>query len=452
MKQKILILGLGQFKEGSGISAALFFARKGHEVRVTDQKTAKELGDNVKRLKGFKNVKLILGKHRQEDIRWADMIVRNPRVRPDLPEMKLAMKLGKRIESDSSLFMTACPCPIVGITGTRGKSTTTSLIGEMLKKSGKRVWVGGNILVSPLTFLSKVKKGDICVLEYSSWQLETTGLRSLSPHIAVITNIMRDHLNSYEGMDDYVEAKAQIFRHQSPDDYLILNKKDGRTKEFADQAPSQVLLFKTPISNSSELEIEDLRSGKRVKVIHRKDLKLLGEHNVLNFLAAATAAKLAGASMSAIKSVGKTYKGLENRLETIATKKGVRFVNDTTSTTPDAAIAALKALKPVCKKIHLIAGGADKELEFKELAKELKRSKVSLTVFEGTAFKKLTSELKKVGVQFERAANMKEAFEFHVKNAEKGDCILLSPGCASFGIFKNEFDRGEQFKSSVSQY
>jgi UDP-N-acetylmuramoylalanine--D-glutamate ligase len=443
--QKILILGLGQFAQGSGISAALFFARQGLAVRVTDQKTAKDLGANVARLKKFKNVKLILGQHRTEDIRWADVIVRNPRVRPNSPEMKLASRLGKHITSDIALFMQACPCKIIGVTGTRGKSTTTALIGEMLKKSGRRVWVGGNILVSPLTFLSQVKKGDICVLELSSWQLESTGLLGLAPQIAVITNIMRDHLNSYEGMDDYAEAKAQIFRHQKPEDVLILNHDDARLRDFAAQAPSRILSFSKPRPNSRELEIGYPQPEKSIKIVTRQQLKLLGAHNEMNVLAAALAARTAGASMSAIRKAARNFKGLENRLETIKTARGIRFVNDTTSTTPDATIAALKALTPVAKKIHLIAGGADKELEFDELAREIKRHKVLITLFAGTAFNKFSKALKKAGVSFSATTSMKQALEYHLKNAKTGDCILLSPGCASFGLFKNEFDRGEQF-------
>ena len=449
--QKILILGLGQFPQGSGISAAVFFARQGLAVRATDQKTARELGANVQRLKKYKNVKLILGRHQLEDIRWADVIVRNPRVRPNSPEMKLASRLGKQITSDISIFMQACPCQVIGVTGTRGKSTTTALIGEMLKKSGRRVWVGGNILVSPLTFLSQVKPGDVCVLELSSWQLETTGLAGLAPHIAVITNIMRDHLNSYEGMDDYAEAKAQIFRHQQPDDILILNADNAYCRSLAQEAPSQVLFFSKPRPNSRELEIGYPQASKPVKIIARQHLKLLGQHNEMNVLAAALAARTAGASLSAIKKVARNFKGLENRLETIKTARGIRFVNDTTSTTPDATIAALKALSPAAKRIHLLAGGADKELEFDGLAKEIKRHKASLTVFQGTAFKKFSKELKKARVPFLTVSSMQQALDYHLENAKAGDCILLSPGCASFGLFKNEFDRGEQFKTLVSK-
>ncbi|MFH1704666.1 MAG: UDP-N-acetylmuramoyl-L-alanine--D-glutamate ligase [Patescibacteria group bacterium] len=455
-KKRVLILGLGQFAKGSGISAALYFARLGHSIRVTDQKSEHDLAANVKRLKRFKNVVFVLGRHRLSDIRWADIIVRNPRVRPDSPEMVLASRLGKQVESDISLFLKNCPCPVVGVTGTRGKSTTTGLIGDMLEKSGFRTWIGGNILVSPLTFASKVRAGDKVVLELSSWQLESTGLLGQSPHIAVITNLMRDHLNSYENMEAYAEAKAQIFRHQKPNDFLVLNSNDLFCKKFAPEAPSEVLFFGADKKNDAVLTKDflvwkDRGSAKKLIRLERKRLKLMGDHNALNVLAAGLTARLAGANWPAIKRSAISFKGLENRLETIRAWHGITFINDTTATTPDATIAAIKALKPKFKKIHLLMGGADKVLEFDGLTKELKAANVSISVFEGTAYEKIAKALKKRGIPFYKANSLRAAFAQHLKNAVAGDAVILSPGCASFGMFKNEFDRGEQFKKIVKK-
>ncbi|MEO5927434.1 MAG: UDP-N-acetylmuramoyl-L-alanine--D-glutamate ligase [Patescibacteria group bacterium] len=450
---KVLILGLGQYPKGSGVSAALFFAKAGADVLVTDQKTQEDLAGNVAQLKKFKNVTFHMGGHDLKDIAWADLVVRNPRVRPSSPEMKEAARLGKRIESDVSLFMDRCPCPVVGVTGTRGKSTTTTLVAEMLKASKKTVWIGGNITISPLTFLSKVKADNIVVLELSSWLLETTGAADLSPQYSLITNLMRDHLNTYEGMDDYAEAKAQIFRHQDGNGVVVLNASDDYGREWMKEAPGRVLSFGTKSSDAmltkTDLTWKDPRTGKEEVLVARKQIKLLGEHNAMNILAAALLARAAGASTSAIRSVAKSFKGIPDRLEEIAMIEGVRFVNDTTSTTPDATIAAVKALAPVSKTIHLIAGGADKELEFDELAKLLKKNKVHVTVFEGTAFAPFAKALRKAKVAFERVGSMKEAMDVHLAMTNKGDTVLLSPGCASFGIFKNEFERGEQFKQCV---
>jgi UDP-N-acetylmuramoylalanine--D-glutamate ligase len=455
--KRVLILGLGQYAKGSGISAALFYARQGAEVRVTDQKKEKDIAANVQRLKKFKNVSFVLGQHRLKDVQWADVIVRNPRVRPNSPEMLLATKLGKRMESDITLFLKRCKCPIVGVTGTRGKSTTTTLIAEMLKRSGKRVWIGGNILVSPLTFVEKIKPKDIVVLELSSWQLESTGAVGISPHVSVVTNLMRDHLNTYDGMEDYAEAKAQIFRHQKPDDIAVLNADDENGRCWKNEAPGRVLSFSAKSKSSDgfltkkTLDWIDPINGKRETLLHRKDIKLLGEHSAMNILAACLAARVAGATISAIRSVAKNFSGIPDRLELIREVRGIKFINDTTATTPDATIAAILSISPISKTIRLIAGGADKELLFDELADVLKKKKVTVTLFEGTAFLPLSDALKEHEVNFQVVSSMKEALYYHVKNAKAGDSVLLSPGCASFGLFKNEFDRGAQFKKLVKR-
>lgn len=454
---KVLILGLGQYPQGSGVSAALFFARRGDMVRVTDQKTERELRSNVNKLKRHKNVRFILGKHRLEDVRWADTIVRNPRVRPTSPEMQLAAKLGKRVESDVSLFLKRCPCPIVGITGTRGKSTTSTLVAAMLRNSGKRVWLGGNLLVSPLTFISKVRKDDLVVLELSSWLLETTGGLGLSPQFSLITNLMRDHLNTYEGMDDYAEAKAQIFRHQSPKDVVVLNGDDEYGRRWISQAPGRVLIFSRKRKTTDgwltarEIMWRDPETGKREALLSRGSLKLLGEHNASNVIAAALLARATGATVAGIRLATKNFRGLPDRLEVLRIWKGIRFVNDTTATTPDATIAAVRALAPFSKKIHLIAGGADKALEFDEAARVLRQKRVGVTLLEGTASQPFGIALKKAGVSFTNAASLSAALGIHLAHAKAGDSILLSPGCASFGMFKNEFERGALFRKLVKR-
>jgi UDP-N-acetylmuramoylalanine--D-glutamate ligase len=439
---KVLILGLGQYPNGSGISAAVYFAKQGHDVCVTDQKTAKELAANVKTLKKFKNVRFTLGKHDLKDIRWADLIVRNPRVRKDSPEMKLAAKLGKPMESDLSIFFKACPCPIVGITGTRGKSTTTTMIHEILwaSKKWREVWLGGNILVSPLTFLKSVNMKDLVVLEMSSFQLEATGEAGASPQVAVWTNLMRDHLNAYPSMEEYAEAKAQIFRNQTQDDVVFM----PATKDFdeyAKEAPSHVI---------------------RVKQGKFK-LKIGGEHNQMNASFAAAVAETLGVKKSAIKKTLEAFKGLPYRQEIVANKNGVTFVNDTTATTPDGTMAALVTYgfpkskgypDPNANYVHLIFGGADKELEFDEVAKLLaKRKDVAIYLLPGTAEGKILKAFKKANVKtFMKVKDLKEAFKNIKPFASKNDVVLLSPGCASFGMFKNEFDRGEQFNALVKKW
>lgn len=451
---KVLILGLGQYEKGSGVSAALFYARAGAEVLATDLKKEKEIAANVSRLKKFKNVKFRLGEHRLDDIRWADVVVRNPRVRADSKEMRLASKLGKKVESDISLFMQRCPCPVVGVTGTRGKSTTSTLVAKMLKASGFRVWLGGNILVSPLTFLSKVKLSDIVVLELSSWQLEATGDAGISPHVACITNLMRDHLNSYQGMEDYGEAKAQIFRHQTPDDIVVLNADDPFCAQRIQEAPGCVQLFAGTPSRKADAWLGTdalmMRFGKQRSVLAKiSRLRIFGEHNHLNMLAAALTARSAGASLSGIRSSLLAFRGLPHRQEVVATRHGITFINDTTATTPDGTIAALRSLAPRYKTLHVILGGADKELVFDRLAAELKGMNIDLAILPGTAHRKLAGALDRKRIPYDDAEDLPEAFKLLTLRASKGDAVVLSPGCASFGLFANEFERGERFREFV---
>jgi UDP-N-acetylmuramoylalanine--D-glutamate ligase len=434
---RVLILGLGQFPQGSGVAAALYFAKKKDEVIVTDLKDATALRDNVNQLKKFMNVRLRLGREDVKDLDGVSLVVRNPRVRDDNPIIREAKKRGITIESDVSLFLRQCPAAVIGVTGTRGKSTTTALLAEMLKAwKKKKVWVGGNILVSPLTFMRRVKADDLVVLELSSWQLEATGAAGLSPHIALWTNLMRDHLNTYPDMAAYAEAKAQIFRHQKPDDVVLLPN-DKTFNAYAQGAPGRVTRFGKATSPEAKLV-------KSVK------MKLEGAHNIDNAMAATAVALEIGVPTSVIKKVLRTFEGLPNRQEVIRIVGGVSYVNDTTSTTPDATIAALKRF--VGKgTIHLIFGGADKELEFDEVAKEIKKKKVNVTVLSGTAEKKIEQAFTKGGVSFAKAESLFDALSQILKNVKKGDTVLLSPGCASFGMFKNEFDRGEQFRELVKK-
>jgi UDP-N-acetylmuramoylalanine--D-glutamate ligase len=446
----VLILGLGQFPKGSGISAALAFARAGANVTVSDLKSASDLASNVKRLKRFKNVRFVLGRHDPEDVKKAALIVANPRVRPNSPEMKLARKEGIAIASDISLFLDRCPATVVAVTGTRGKSTTSSLIAAMLKAGGKRVWLGGNILVSPLTFLSKVKAKDVVVLELSSWQCESLPLVRRTPRIAVVTNVMRDHLNAYDGMEDYAEAKAQIFRQQRPTDVVILNAGDAYGQLWKREAPGRVRTFGTGKGTDARLLRGVLYAGK-TRIIGIDRMKLIGAHNGMNASAAILAAREAGAKIPGIRRALRLFKPLENRLETIRMRRGVRYVNDTTATTPDGVIAAIRALRPISKRMWLIAGGADKKLEYAELGRELVKAKRSVLILllPGDGSDKLRRELNARKMTYRTIPSIEEGVRLASGQAKKGDTIVLSPAAASFNQFKNEFERGDVFRKAV---
>ncbi len=474
---KVVIFGLGSYKEGSGISSAKFFISRGDEVLITDLKSEKDLARQIAELKSFckknkKSVpKFVLGKHREADILGAGMVVRNPGVPKDSKFLKLAEEKNIPVETDISIFMKNCPAQVVGVTGTRGKSTTATLIYELLKKSpptppfGKRgkgrrrVWLGGNIKVSPLSFIDKVKKGDVVVLELSSWLLENFREKKIAPHIAVVTNIYPDHLNTYKNMAEYVAAKKNIFACQNKNDFLILNGENSETKKW--KGFGRTIYFSK-------------------KDAAKYKTNLLGGHNLENIAAALAVAKIFQVPEAIVKKVLREFKGLPDRQELVAEIRGVKYINDTTATSPDGAIAALRtfgnqtppnlplskgrkrrgaspslvkeglgAVDKNNKNIILIAGGKDKELDYGEMSKETPKYCKAVILFPGTATDKIKPIIHNTCYIIQNADSMADAVKKASTLAKRGDIVILSPGAASFGLFKNEFDRGEKFKKAV---
>jgi len=480
--KKVLIMGLGLYQKGSGVSAAKFFISAGARVVITDLKSKKELLGQMKGVLKFYKCRMqnaecriykpvfILGRHREGDFRSADIVMKNPAVRANSPYLEIAKKAGAKIETDISLFFKLCNAPIIGITGTRGKSTTTTLVYEILKNAGWDAYLGGNIQISPLSFVNKVETQNfaslqkfIVVLELSSWMLESTGENHLSPQYALITNMMPDHLNTYASMNDYISAKENIFRFQKKGGLAVFNRDNEITFRMGERAHACLpdgqahrFWFSNRYFNSGDGCF--IKNGKicfRFKGAEKNicaisDIKLQGAHNLQNVLAAACLTSAIGIAPAIIKRVIKKFRGIPNRLELIRKYRGIKFYNDTTATTPDAVIAALRALNRP-GKIILIAGGSDKNLDFKEMAHEIRRQVKNLILFGGKATDKLTLELDKIHYHPEHAAvnNMKSAVSLAVSLARRGDIILLSPGATSFGLFQNEFDRGRQFVKIV---
>ncbi|MFC1612688.1 UDP-N-acetylmuramoyl-L-alanine--D-glutamate ligase [Patescibacteria group bacterium] len=450
---RIVIMGLGSYEKGSGISAAKFFIGKDADILITDLKSQKELAHQIRSIEKFCKSqkkplpKFRLGGHKKEDFcalgasasggKNVDIVMRNPGVRKNSPYLKLARAGGAKIETDISIFLKNCPAKVIGVTGTRGKSTTTSLIYEMLKGNKQRVWLGGNIQISPLSFVDKVRKGDVVVLELSSWMLENFDEFKLAPHIAVVTNIYRDHLNAHKNMAEYISAKKLIFKHQEKGDYLILNGENKKTQSWKKRGA--IYFYKKDVR-----VLCHSRAGGNLKI------KLQGEHNLENIAAALKVAKVMKVSNASVKKVLREFKGIPDRQELIADKSGIKYINDTTATSPDGAIAALKTLGRR-KNIILIAGGADKKLEYKEFTKEVKKYCKAVILLPGTATHKMKKELGIRNYELRMAENMKEAVHLAKEQATKGDIVLLSPAAASFGLFKNEFDRGEEFKKHVTR-
>ncbi|MEK7452714.1 MAG: UDP-N-acetylmuramoyl-L-alanine--D-glutamate ligase [Patescibacteria group bacterium] len=458
-RKKVLIMGLGSYKDGSGIASAEFFAKAGDDVLVTDLRSESELSHQVKRLKKYKNVTYVLGEHREEDFRKCDIVIKNPSVPKDSKYLKIAEDNKIPIHNDWSIFLTKKDNLLLAVTGTRGKSTTTTIINELLKDNF-RTHLCGNIGVSPLAIISKVNKGDIIVAELSSWLLYNFRSVKKSPNISVITNLMPDHLNKYKNLEDYYDDKKNIFRYQKSDDILILNKDNKESKKLAKEAKSKIYWFsKKPLLKRDRgvfLKNDEIffqEDGITHSIANIKKIKEKGEHNKENFLAALSVAYLLGIKKADIQKTINEFKGVENRLEFLREFCGVKFYNDTTATSPDAAIVALNTLGSSRKNIILLAGGADKKLEYEVFAKSIKKYTKGVILFSGDATDKIEKELKNIKYNnfIKTTSSMNDAVKIAIENSKRGDIILLSPGAASFGIFKNEFDRGDKFCAIVKR-
>ncbi|MFA6537006.1 MAG: UDP-N-acetylmuramoyl-L-alanine--D-glutamate ligase [Patescibacteria group bacterium] len=434
--KKVLIFGLGLL--GRGVKDAIFFAEKGAQVIVTDLKTAEQLKNSVDQLKKYSNVEFSLGGHKNEDILWADLIIRNAGVPKNSPFIKLAIKNKISVDMDESLFAEYCPCPIIGITGTRGKSTTTVIIHKILHdyftNKGKQIFLAGNLLgEATLPLIDQVTADDLVVLELSSWQLQGFGAKKISPHIAVFTNIFPDHLNYYKTMREYINDKKFIFQFQSKKDFCIINIDNNYTKKIIPEIPSNVVTF----------------SGKSIP--QDWPIKLRGQHNLENISSAIAVAQILKIPDEQTKKSVCEFNGLEHRLEFVDKINDIEFINDTTSTTPIAGIIALDSIK---KPIILIAGGATKNLNLSPFAKTIAKKTKAVLLLNGTATDELEKKITKnkgkhliVGRFDNFAEAVKRAYDLSLP----GDVVLLSPGCASFGMFINEFDRGNQFKKLVRE-
>lgn len=431
--KKVLIMGLGLLGRGTG--DAKFFAEAGAKVTVTDLKSHKELASSLKELDKYP-ITFILGEHRQKDFKNQDLIIKGAGVPSDSIYLKIARENKIPIEMDESLFAKNCPCPIIGITGTRGKTTVTALIYEILKKAGKKVFIGGNIQgLATLPLINSVNKDSLVVLELSSWQLQGFAEAKLSPKYAVVTNIYPDHLDKYKDMAEYIEDKKAIFKFQKSNDYLFLNAEDQLVSKFYQEATAKVIWFsRTDVTN-------DLVS------------KLIGVHNLQNIAVALKVSQTLGIDYQIIKAAIAEFKGVKGRLELIAEYQGIKFINDTTSTTPIAGEMALAAFKD--NQIILIVGGADKKLDFTNLAKKIIANVKKIVFLDGEGTKKikmaLTSQNASNDLDGGTYTDINEAVTKAFGLAMTGDIILFSPACTSFGLFLNEYDRGERFCQAVKK-
>jgi len=453
----VLVMGLGV--HGGGLGVARYMARNGANVRVTDLRTYDKMQASIDALEadGLK-IEYTLGEHREDDFAWADVVVKNPAVPRESPWLRLARSLGKPIEMEISLFLKLCPAPVIGVTGTKGKSTTATWTWEMLRRWKPETVLAGNLRVSALEALPRIEPDTPVVLELSSWQLEGLEEPGISPHIGAVTNLSPDHMDRYRGMEDYGRAKQLIFRNQRPerDDYAVLNAADPVVSEWASDAPANVAWFGPTASGvrrpgvfaGGEWLLWYYSEGIEIPLVTTKEVQLPGSHNLLNAACASTLALLAGAPLEAVRAGLREFTGVADRMEYLAAVGGVHFYNDTTSTTPASAIAALRALEG---PIVLIAGGADKKLDFSELAPVAAERAQTVVMLDGTATDLMERQFREAGASIlGRYSDFAQAVHDAWRAAPPGGSVLLSPGTASFGMFTNEFDRGERFRAIVA--
>lgn len=445
--KKALVCGMAR----SGIAAAKLLNRLGARVTLQDMKKREEISADVLALEG-EGIVLFTGANPDEIACAQDLIVLSPGIPCDLPFIAAAEEAGIEVISEVELAYRLTPCPITAITGTNGKTTTTTLTGEIMKTAYSGTAVVGNIGIPYSEEVERLTEKDWVVAEISSFQMEKA--KEFHPHISAVLNITPDHLNRHKTMDVYIAMKERVFAKQTAADFCILNHGDETCRKMADKTAAKVFFF-----DSSETLAEGIYlDGDAIEVrwgainetlIHVDELQILGVHNYENVMAAAAMAICAGISLDAIRKVLKGFAGVAHRIEYVATVDGVDYYNDSKGTNVDASIRAVLAMK---KPIVLIGGGYDKGSSFDEWTK-LFPGRVKHLVLIGVTAPKVRASAEKFGfTAISDCETFEEAVALCREKAEDGDCVLLSPACASWGMFDNYEQRGDMFKEQVRGY
>jgi UDP-N-acetylmuramoylalanine--D-glutamate ligase len=451
--RRVLVMGLGLL--GGGVATARYAIAQGAaEVIVTDLRGPEMLAPSMAKLDGLP-IRYALGYHDTADFERADVVVRNPNVRRDSPYLAAAMAAGRRVEMEIAWFFRACRGHIAGITGTRGKSTTTHLLHHMLTVAGKQPFLGGNLgNIETLSLLPDITADDWVVLELGNWMLEGLHTIHRSPQLAIFTNLLPDHLNAYDSMEDYGEAKSSIFRYQGSGAIALFNADNAYTQDYGQHAPAEAVWYYSPDQRTAWLR--DQPDTMR-PFAFADDIRLRGAHNLGNVQAAALAAEQIGVDGATIARAVASFTGVPHRLEVVRKVNGVTWVNDSASTAPMAGVAALRSF---AEPVVLIAGGNSKNLDASEFAAEAVARAKHIVLLAGNASDAFADALRAAAVAQGRADNVSDliegpydslsyAIERARASAAPGDVALLSPGFTSFGMFLNEFDRGDQFRALV---
>ena len=440
--KRVLVVGLGK----SGVASALFLQARGAHVTVSDAKPQEQLGEDIPVLLDH-GIAVETGGHGERTFRGQDLIVVSPGVPADSAPLVQARALGEPVIGEIELASQFLPRNIVAITGSNGKTTTTTLAGEIVAAGGFPTVVGGNIGTPAISLVERAKADTVVVLEVSSFQLET--IQTFRPKVAVVLNITPDHLDRHRTFEAYTNAKARIFENQQAEDFAVLNADDPTCAGLASRTRAQVFWFS---NKKKEVKQGACVSDGRVlfrdakgqhEIMLASEIPLKGGHNVENVLAAVCVGALMGCEPASIGQAVRGFKAVEHRLEYVATIRGVDYYNDSKATNVDATI---KALESFPANVHLILGGKDKDSDYTQL-NELLRQRVKRVYTIGAAAEKIESQIK--GVEIDHSETLETALRRAAATAAAGDIVLLAPACASFDQFRNYEHRGRVFKEAV---
>ncbi len=445
----VAVIGIGV----SNTPLLRLLLREGIAVTACDRSDRAKLGALAEELEAAGAV-LRLGDGYLQDLDQ-DVIFRTPGLRPDVPELEAARARGSVITSEMEVFFQVCPCPIIAVTGSDGKTTTTTIIAELLRAAGHTVHVGGNIGHPLLAEAGSIRPTDWAVLELSSFQLMTM---THSPHIAVLTNLAPNHLDVHKSMEEYVWTKENIFRHQQPGDTAIFNLDNAITRELSAHAPGRALYFSRQAEPENGVFLRgdaviSRRDGHERQIMTTEDIRLPGVHNVENYMAAIAAVD-GLVPDDVIRTFARAFNGVEHRIELVRTWRGVRFYNDSIASSPSRTIAGLRSFK---EKVILIAGGYDKHIPFDVLGPEVVEH-VKLLILCGATADKIRAAVEQAPgyrpghPEILDVTPFQRAVETARDRAVPGDVVTLSPACAAFDQFKNFMERGKTFKAIVNSW
>lgn len=446
--KKVLVCGMAR----SGVSAAQCLYELGARVTISDSKAEEKLAEALQPLEGM-DIRRCLGDQAQPaDLESYDLAVTSPGIPLQAPILRAVQAAGVPLIGELELGAQVSRAPLYAVTGTNGKTTTTTLIGEIFRNLGKTTYVVGNIGYPFTACALQCGEEDVAVAEVSSFQLET--ITTFHPHIAVMCNITEDHLNRHGTMEEYIRVKERIFENMGQGDYAVLNLDDPIVRGMAERIPCAPAFFsrRQEVETGAYLEGEEVvfsLNGHKKRVLRADEIRIPGEHNLENALAATALAMLAGVPAPVVRHTLKTFPGVEHRIETVRTVEGVTYINDSKGTNVDASIRAVRAMKA---PTVLLAGGYDKHTDFLPLAREILASKIHTVVVLGDTAEQIERALRAVGFEsILHAKTFAEAVLLARSCAREGENVLLSPACASFDMFQDYEERGRVFKEIVSR-